>query len=75
MITTVYHLSFILSAFKYSPCSLIFIIAYGKGRYYEEGVHLPRDSKQPGNEENVDENNSIYFIYRYRSNQAWRAIE
>ena len=50
-----------LSAFWYSPYSLIFRIAYGKGSYYDEEVHLPGDSKQPGNEENVDENNSIYF--------------
>ena len=61
MITTVSHLSFMLSAFWYSPYSLIFRIAYGKGSYYDEEVHLPGDSKQPGNEENVDENNSIYF--------------
>ena len=40
---------------------LIFRIAFSIGRYYDEEVHLPRDSKQTRNEENTDENNSTYF--------------
>ena len=30
-------------------------------RECDEEAHLPGDSKQSGNKENVDENNSVYF--------------
>ena len=37
--------------------------SYFHDRYREcdKEAHLPGDSKQSGNKENVDENNSIYF--------------
>ena len=47
--------------FWYLPYSLILRIAFCIGRYYDEEVHLQRDCKQSGNEENVVENNSMYF--------------